>query len=101
MSRHFTCRQGHEWQLSDTASSLTAHLDPVCPVCGAPAIVSTPDLGGKSDPGSRRMALGPAPVESKARVPEPLPVRQATVTAPTPPPPIQPRPVEIVTAQRA
>src|SRR6516164_3231626 len=67
MSRHFTCPQGHQWELSDTSSSLAAHLDPVCPRCGAPAQVSAPDLVGKSDSGSIRMALGPAPVAPRPR----------------------------------
>jgi WD40 repeat protein/Flp pilus assembly protein TadD len=97
MSRHFTCPQGHQWELASTASSLSAHLDPVCPVCGAPAQATTPDLAGKSDTGSVRLALGPAPVESTARVPAPLPVRQATVSAPPAP---KPRPTEVVAAQK-
>src|SRR5262245_42033278 len=97
MSRHFTCRQGHQWELSATSSSLSAHLDPVCPVCGAPAQASAPDVAGKSDSGSVRLSLGPAPVEAKARVPEPLPVRQAKVPAPGPP---TVRPSEIFSAQK-
>jgi WD40 repeat protein/Flp pilus assembly protein TadD len=94
MSRHFTCPQGHQWELSDTSSSLSAHLDPVCPTCGAPAQASAPDLVGKSDSGIVRLSLGPAPVESKARVPAPLPVREASVP---PAPPVPPRPRERVT----
>ncbi|HMF15236.1 MAG TPA: hypothetical protein VKE94_23135, partial [Gemmataceae bacterium] len=97
MSRHFTCPQGHQWELSDTSSSLAAHLDPVCPRCGASAQVSAPDFAGKTDSGSIRMALGPAPVESKARVPAPLPVREASVPSA---PPVAPRPREFVAAAK-
>ncbi len=93
MSRHFTCPQGHQWELSATATSLTAHFDPVCPLCGAPAQASAPGTE-KSDSGSVRLALGPAPVEattSAARVPAPLPVRQAKAPVVAPP---SPRPRE-------
>jgi WD40 repeat protein/Flp pilus assembly protein TadD len=93
MSRHFTCPQGHQWELSATATSLTAHFDPVCPLCGAPAQASAPG-NEKPDSGSVRLALGPAPVEaatSAARVPAPLPVRQATAAVIAPP---SPRPRE-------
>src|SRR5262249_42759648 len=98
VSRHFTCPQGHQWDLSATSSSLSAHLDPVCPVCGAPAHVSAPDLAGKSDSGSVVLSLGPAPVEAKARVPAPLPVRESTLSSV---PPVVPRPHDVSAAPRS
>jgi WD40 repeat protein/Tfp pilus assembly protein PilF len=106
MSRHFTCPKGHEWELPETTSSLTAHMDPNCPVCGAAAQLSAEDRGGVGASKSIKMALGPAPVEGgagQARVPAPLPVRQASVPSPTqtPVPSPSPRPAASTSAGTA
>jgi WD40 repeat protein len=55
------------------------------------------DSGSRSESGRVRLSLGPAPVESKAHVPAPLPVREAQVPKPAP---VAPRASENVWAQR-
>lgn len=93
MSRHFTCPHGHQWELAETTSSLAAHLDPLCPVCGAPGVSSAIDGGQADRPAAVKLALGPAAVGGTAGVPPPLPTRAAPAPAVTPTAPPRPMPV--------
>jgi WD40 repeat protein/predicted Zn-dependent protease len=50
MSRRFVCPRGHQWEAAAVAHSLAAHLDPLCPVCGAAAVQSEGEAGGLAPP---------------------------------------------------
>ena len=48
MARHFTCIQGHVWELPLGQTASTTGVEIVCPVCGAAANAGD-DSGGQSD----------------------------------------------------
>lgn len=81
MSRHFICPRGHHWDVS-TAGSLTAHLDPTCPVCSAHAETTTGET--THDPVVRVPVPEPVPPPLSMKPPEPR--HAAEPAAPLPPP---------------